>query len=86
MVERYTSKRLTYLTVHRIIPAGPKHGLKTACGIKLAPTGIPGYYSDADNGGQVSVTEKGIRFDCERCDRVLRIRHANEGFNIGGRE
>lgn len=80
MIERYGYR--PYAVVHRLIPAGPKHGLMTACRIKLSPTIMPGVHSDSDYGGLISVTEKGLPFDCERCRRVLELRHRNDGFNI----
>lgn len=84
MTERY-GRPHRLATVHRVIPAGPRNELRTACRIKLAPTDIPGCYSDADNGGLISVTERGQPFDCKRCNRVLLLRHENAGFNISGR-
>ena len=75
-------------TIHRFIPAGPKHGHKTACGIPLA-TVIGGVDTDkaglgriehaelwnVGDHGDVCVTGKGQPFDCARCRRVLEIRH-----------
>jgi hypothetical protein len=63
------------MTIHGFIPAGPKHGNKTACGIKLgAWEGNAGEGSAlALDGSVIAVSDKGKPFDCPRCRRVLEI-------------
>jgi hypothetical protein len=86
VVERYASKAITHSVVHRVVPPSTKHGLKTACGIKLVCVleGSEGaLYAKTDyTRDLLTISEKGKPFDCKRCERVLLIRHGNEGFNI----
>lgn len=68
-----------YRVIHRFVPAGLKHGNKTACGIGLVdtdPMAAPGtdtMETPARNGGYISVTKKGVPFDCDRCRSVLEL-------------
>ena len=66
----HTGRRLkmTYQTIHRFIPATEKHGIKTACGIKLV-RGVGNYF--ADDGRMIEISDKGQPFDCKRCLAVL---------------
>jgi hypothetical protein len=65
------------MTVHRFIAAGPKHGNKTACGIKLHPdvtanedgSIITGYTADGTH--LMDMVGKGQPFDCKRCTAVI---------------
>jgi hypothetical protein len=86
MIERYASKAMTHTVVHRLIPPSDKHGTKTACGIGLVCVleGSEGaLYAKTDyTCDLLTVSEKGKPFDCQRCNRVLLLRHANGGFNI----
>lgn len=67
------------MTVHRFIPAGAKHGDKTACGIPIVRIDEPLYHvAHTADGGMISVTSKGLTFDCKRCRRVLEIRHGDK--------
>lgn len=63
--------------IHRFIPPSPKHGAKTACGIKLVAF-MDDRIAVADDGGQVATSNKGKPFDCKRCRVVLERRHMQE--------
>jgi hypothetical protein len=63
--------------IHRFIAASPKHGAKTACGIKLVAF-MDDRIAVADDGGQVATSNKGKPFDCKRCRVVLERRHMQE--------
>ena len=86
MIERYRAPEPQGSTVHRIIPASKKHGLKTACGIKVGVVleGYSGLYAKSLDGWNVTVSETGQPFDCKRCRRVLELRHGNGTFNVRG--
>lgn len=86
MIERYVNPKAVHTVVHRVIPPNDKHGLQTACGIQLvcALEGSEGaLYAKTDyTRDLLTISEKGKPFDCKRCERVLLIRHGNQGFNI----
>lgn len=66
------------MIVHRFIPASPKHGAKTACGIRLHADDHHQTSVMALDGGLIRVSGKGEQFDCKRCRSVLELHHRKE--------
>jgi hypothetical protein len=74
---------MTFRTIHRFIPATTKHGIKTACGIKLltgplVEDGNVVIEAITSDGGFVVISNKGKPFDCKRCRFILERHHAKE--------